>query len=684
MSSPLELQASWEVTFPKAPTFSLFLLNAELAQDQEAHDMLSLQFKGALERFEENIVAKGDPVQFTWSYLGEKSSFIGFVHTIEKDTAPNNVFTKITCINNSAILKATSKKVYKDLSPDQIVMNIASDNGLTASVSPYPVNIPSLPQSGQSTFQLLRYLAKKTGFALRAENMSIMFKSKDQLLSEKIGSTPQFVHFNAAPKGTISNQTLLQFTALDSGSSPEVDQGDIGTVLYGLNGTALEFGEGYQVTDGELQEDTTNPDASWNNDFGVDGTKAVPQGSAPDPTPAASFNIQSYGAKTSSSNCISNIRAAFEAARTYSNAHGGARVEVYIPKGKWKIKTGAGAELKVFSNLTIRADKDAIIENSGKSYMLMTDNTHYSMTGYNGPTGVIVNGGVWDANLKAKGITFVHSSNITIKNLTIKDHAGDGHGTEINSSSNVLIENCSYLGVRNAGGGKAPRDWDEAIQIDFAWTGAAANTGNDGTPCQNVTIRNCTFGPSGSSGSAPWPRAIGGHQAKDSANRHNNISILNNTIKDCNSTLGGAIRFYNMRNVLIQGNKISKCYRAINGYINTETWGGTSYSSLVLDNIQILDNIIDNCGSWKTHANDSTAQPAIDLRRGSGSGSFSGVTITGNKITNHHGDYGISVKNSSSVTISQNTVPNRHCVGTKSNMIYTTSGTPTSNYPDNS
>ena len=784
MPSFIERKVSYKVTFPASPDFSMYLATAELTQKEESHDMLTLYFKGTLTRHSTLPVKKGDPVKFVWKSELDTSTFIGFVHTIEKIKTTGNVFTKVTCINNSTLLKKSSRKVHKNKTADSVVKKIGSELNLTVTSSNHPLTHSRIAQAGQSYWQVLRQLSKQTGFALRAENTEIIFKSKEKIIKDKSSTAPVFVSFNNAPSGSQGAQSILTFNALESDIAPEGGQGDAGMIIYGTNGTKYTFDSEYSLngTDGEVF-----PIEDWNNNYGVEIDRTVDGLVKPSvntagllPTPDKTFNIVDYGAKPSK-DCTVSIKNAIEAARVYINSNPTKKVWVYIPKGTWNINTPSKGKLKVCSNLVIKCETGAIIKNHGTSYLLSTNNTDYTMTGYNGPTNVTIDGGVWDAMLGAKGMTFIHqdgltlqnltikdhagnghaieinsSKNVTIsncsvlgvkndgggksardwdeaiqidfawtgstansgndgtncqnvtidggvwdamlgakgmtfihqdgltlQNLTIKDHAGNGHAIEINSSKNVTISNCSVLGVKNDGGGKSARDWDEAIQIDFAWTGSTANSGNDGTNCQNVTITNCTIGPSGTSGSANWPRAIGGHQARAAVSRHTNINILNNTIVGCNSTLGGAIRVYNMRNVLIQGNNLSKCYRAINGYITTESWGGTNYD-LTLDNIQIKNNIIDNCGAWKTHANDSTANPAIELNVGSGSGSFSGVTISGNKITNHHGDYGIKVTDSTGVSITGNTVPDRHCVGTKTDMISTTSGTVSGNTPNNS
>lgn len=693
MSTNIERDISYTVTFPNSTKFSMYLANAELEQVAGKHDILTLNFKGSLRRGTKNYVNKKDPVKFTWKVGKLSRTFIGYVQIIEKNNTAGNTFTKIVCINNSSKLKRTSKKVYINQTADRIVKTIAKNTiGFKAFAHKHPYKYARFAQSGQSNWQILRQLAKQTGYALRAENTTIIFKPQSLIISEKVKKAPVFIHYERAPKGAVSFQSLMSFTGIDSQESPEIGHGDVGISVHGPLGQRFAFSAGYNLNseDSEGADVILPQDLPSAPDTTIDGIPYVPPTPAATPSPSnKTFYVTSYGAKTSKSDNTDEFKAAVEAARLYVAAHPSERAIVFIPKGTWNISTKHNS-IRLSSNLTVQCEPGAIIKNHSTNYFLTTDTTHYTMTAYNGPKDIIIDGGVWDGVLKSKGFTFVHHDGITIRNLTIKDHYGDGHGIEINSSRDVLIQNCKLLGVRNAGGGKAPRDMDEAIQLDFAWKGSAGGSGNDGTPCLNVTIEGCYFGGSGTHGSTHWPRAIGGHKNGHDSSRHSNITIQNNTIVGCNGTGGGAIRFFNMRNVTIDSNHISKCYLAINGLIKEKDWPDGTYGPSKLDNIQIINNVIDNCGTWKTHDATPSGLPAPGIWlnvSGASTAYFEDVVISGNRITNHHGsEPAIEVQNTHTVTINHNYVPDRHCGTNKSNMIITGSSsgvTVTKNTPDN-
>jgi hypothetical protein len=85
----------------------------------------------------------------------------------------------------------------------------------------------SIVQAGQSDWQLLRRLAKITGFALRCENTSILFVSKDKIYNDKKASAPYFSYVaDDENSGYITKElrmlgTCFAFTPIVSDSSPD-------------------------------------------------------------------------------------------------------------------------------------------------------------------------------------------------------------------------------------------------------------------------------------------------------------------------------------------------------------------------------------------------------------------------------------------------------------------------------
>jgi len=269
MSAVIDRFVNWEVSFPNSPDFYMSLLNAELTQKQESHDVLVLQFKGSIERHTKNEVKQGDPIKFVWYTRHHTSTFVGFVHAIEKDTTLGNTFTKVIAVNNSEILKKTGKELFKNQTPDSIVSYICGENRLTANTTLYPYSYPTVAQAGQSYWQLFRRLAKATGFALRAENTEVIFQDQDRIIADKLSTAPVFVHFTMGPMGLAAQQTLISFTALDSKNAPELNQGDLGISVSGTDGNSYTFNRGHSVTNGSSFMNPVSLPSNWQETYGV-------------------------------------------------------------------------------------------------------------------------------------------------------------------------------------------------------------------------------------------------------------------------------------------------------------------------------------------------------------------------------------------------------------------------------
>ena len=269
MPASIDRYSDWTVEFPDSPDFDMLLLYAELSQKQEAHDILVLQFKGAVENHTRFPIKQGDPIKFTWGTKKHKSVFVGFIHLIEKDTTHANTFTRVICVNNSEILKKTGKEIFKNKTPDAIIAQVCSENKLSSVTSIFPHSYSSVAQAGQSYWQLFKRLANATGYALRAENTEVLFEDQDKLIFNKLATAPTFVHFSRGPVGMAAQQTLINFTALGAKDSLELNQGDMGIMVSGRDGTKHSFNKGHGLNNGKKPTGSTEVPSDWQKTYGV-------------------------------------------------------------------------------------------------------------------------------------------------------------------------------------------------------------------------------------------------------------------------------------------------------------------------------------------------------------------------------------------------------------------------------
>jgi hypothetical protein len=230
--------SDFTASFPKAPDMELILIGAELHQDPDEHDRLVLHYKGKPSN-RKNAIISGDPIVFTYRSGKLKSTWNGYIHHVRQDNSHKGGNTDIICVGASWVLKNTEQKIYKNVTTDQVISKIAKKHGMEAVTQRDPRVRPQVSQSGQSDWQLCRSLAKQNGFALRAENTTIFFVSKNKIYQSQKNSAPYFNYVDNEVGGVVPaalrmTGTILSFEPTISDQAPE-NSGRIDRVLSGIN-----------------------------------------------------------------------------------------------------------------------------------------------------------------------------------------------------------------------------------------------------------------------------------------------------------------------------------------------------------------------------------------------------------------------------------------------------------------
>jgi len=230
--------SEFDASFPKAPDMELILIGAELHQDPDEHDRLVLHYKGK-PASRKNTLVSGDPIIFTYRSGKLKSTWNGYIHHVRQDNSQQGGNTDIVCVGASWVLKNTDQKVYKDVTADQVVSKIVKKHSMQAVTQRDPRVRSQISQSGQSDWQLCRSLAKQTGFALLAENTTIIFVSKSKIYQSKKSSAPYFNYVDNEYGGVVTPSlrmtgTILAFNPIISDQAPE-NGARIDRVVSGVN-----------------------------------------------------------------------------------------------------------------------------------------------------------------------------------------------------------------------------------------------------------------------------------------------------------------------------------------------------------------------------------------------------------------------------------------------------------------
>lgn len=240
---------------------------------------------------------------------------------------------------------------------------------------------------------------------------------------------------------------------------------------------------------------------------------------------------------------------------------------VFIRKGVHK----ANGRMNIYKNTRLILEEGAVIQCIGLTGTpLINGDPDDNFVEYDGNGNIYIEGGTWISNSVGEPESnrnlfgFGHADGITIKNVTFMN-IKESHCIDLNSSKNVLIENCKFLGFKDNDEGT--RYFSEAIQIaEHTQIGFGGFGSYDATPCKNVTIRNCYFGASDIYG--PFGSGVGNHGAIHDIYQENivvdncvfegmllagvrpmkwnNVTVKDSTFKNCkigvvvSSVLGGS------------------------------------------------------------------------------------------------------------------------------------------------
>lgn len=201
--------------------------------------------------------------------------------------------------------------------------------------------------------------------------------------------------------------------------------------------------------------------------------------------------------------------------------------------------------------------------------------------GYTGEGRITVEGGVLDMRADVNPVasnvfTFAHCEDITLRDVTVLN-VSSYHAVEPHSARRVRMIDCNFFGWRDY----LSTPQREAIQVD-----SINMPGDDGTPCEDITIRDCHFGPSDVCGG--WGTAIGSHTNGPTA--HRGVRFVGNT---CEDMLTYGVRAHGWSDISIKGNT----FRGVGDaavLVQTAIGGQGTVPGSVAD---VSHNTIETCGT---------------------------------------------------------------------------------------
>jgi len=363
------------------------------------------------------------------------------------------------------------------------------------------------------------------------------------------------------------------------------------------------------------------------------------------------------------------IQAALTAAR---DAGGG---WVVVPPGTYLLAT---LPLRIYRHTRLTLLPGATFRRGVPGELMINGDADQNYGGYSGHGDLLIEGGLWDMrgaepglSVSAMCISIGHALGVTIRDIEVRDVAGF-HAVELNAVKNAVVENCRFRGYVDPGG----RSFSEAVQIDLAKASSVFGGFGpyDNTACEDITVRGCYMGPSGTAGTTAWPRGAGSHAATI-GRWHKRIRVAGCTMEGSAQYAVGA---YAWQDSVITGNTIAGCGAGIHAWTNntsdanatTNASGVQTGASQETAGTVITGNTLRSLGGY---------DDAITVK-GFASGTMTGVTIGDNVLDGSVGDGsqgGIRLEYAEDYAVTGNTL--RTPSGTGISQVNATGGTVTGN-----
>ena len=176
-------------------------------------------------------ISAGTPVTTILSGLGASRTINGYIHHIEPDLSPSKNHVKVTVIGASYTLKQQSQKVWVNATADQVIADIATDNGFSYIAIPHSRVYDQISQAGMTDWQLMVKLAKQSGYSLKADNTTLIFQPLTQDFTDVRQNASYYVMGGLEGKST----GIYSFKPLIGDSIPYMDAKKATVAISGVD-----------------------------------------------------------------------------------------------------------------------------------------------------------------------------------------------------------------------------------------------------------------------------------------------------------------------------------------------------------------------------------------------------------------------------------------------------------------
>lgn len=206
MKTKFYTRGSFQADFPLSnmEAYDVYATKAVIHQKIREHDTAVIRLQSRTMNWFEAL-STGTPVQLTyWNQLNNDKVgfFYGYVtHVRLTNNEETNAYEReIVCVAASRDLRQTARATYRNKSAPEIVYEIAKKFNFKVVAKQHPLRRPTVTQNGETYWEFLIKLAKRTGYVLRVEGTTIFFMPLKDMVAAYASRSPYLSDF-----GNINN-----------------------------------------------------------------------------------------------------------------------------------------------------------------------------------------------------------------------------------------------------------------------------------------------------------------------------------------------------------------------------------------------------------------------------------------------------------------------------------------------
>jgi hypothetical protein len=203
---------SYEVTFPKFPTFKQQPQWFRLIQEQGKQDVVEIAY-GNFDKHFQKAFKTGVQIKIKWRTQHAKGEWVGYVHSGAEVTQPTIVKNFILRgVGASFPLKEGGNKIWKNKTAPEIVQDICKQHKLKAIVDKSNVRFGMQSLVGLTKWEKIQELADRIGFHAHISGTTLYFQRIDKMIDQFTSVIPVMSYED----GTTNMGMVFDAQTLDS------------------------------------------------------------------------------------------------------------------------------------------------------------------------------------------------------------------------------------------------------------------------------------------------------------------------------------------------------------------------------------------------------------------------------------------------------------------------------------